>query len=127
VAKLGGVRLGINTRDGANQSWSLVPFENLPGQAYILRSIKWEGNPLGNIYPEKFKTRKRKLVQPEFLEGKQFCSLLGWFLSEGYILTKDKGFGISQMKEINKTRIDGSLKGFAYKWNKTGVNVYAAD
>ena len=124
VAKVGGVKLVRNTR------FSLVPFDRLPGQATILRSVEWRGTPLADIVPDRVETRPRKLSQPKSLSGKLYCSVLGWMLSEGYSVDREKAFGISQSKIDHRQTIRTLLEeecGFKCCWSASSVLVHCPD
>lgn len=109
--------------------YKLVKFEDLPGQAFIVRTVKWKGNDLDFFEPEKTNSRVPKLDQPKKITGIQFCKFMGWFLSEGYYLSKDKRFGICQSKVENRIKIKELLDecGFKYKESKDSFTMYAND
>lgn len=129
VAKIRGVRPGRNTRDGIDPIFSLVPFQSLPGQAQILRTGWWSGNPLGDFVAPLCETRIRKLKQPARLPEKLFCSFLGWYLSEGWFVDRDKAFGISQKKEQGRKKLKKLLDecGFVFGWGPRGALCHAPD
>lgn len=130
VAKVGGVRPGLNTRGMKRDRFSLVPFAELPGQATILRSVSWRGAvPDALFIPPPVPTRKRKVSQPASLPMGLFLELLGWFLSEGSVVDRDKAFQISQEKPDNQRRIRELLDacGFKATWTASQATVYAAD
>lgn len=124
VAKLGGQR-------GASRGseFTLVPFEDLPGQATVVRQVEWVGNAPGPFSPPAVPTRKRKVAQPATVEPSAFFRLLGWFLSEGWTLDRDKAFGIAQMKERGRAEIEALLRecGFTFSTSPTGFTCYATD
>lgn len=123
VAKVGGTRAQKNTL------FSLVRFSELPGQATILRSVGWEGEPLEPFSPAPYPTRARKLNQPSQVTGRQYAELLGWWLSEGHTVDRDKAFGIAQSKTVQRNRIKALLDecGFEQCWSDNSVLVYAPD
>lgn len=123
VAKTGGERRFPNRR------FSLVPFNQLPGQVTVLRSVQWAGTPIGEVRPAQVATRKRKLAQPRALCGGEFAALCGWMVSEGYRVDRDKAFGIAQCKPEGRTKIRALLErcGFVASWSAAGVTVYAPD
>jgi hypothetical protein len=123
VAKLGGVK-----RD-RDKLFSLVQFKDLPGQAQILRSVKWEGASVPDFtLPDQSEgKRKRKLRQPCGAESGKFFQLMGWFLSEGFTLDRDKMFGISQVKPAGRDALTSlmSALGFSGRWAPGSFCVYS--
>jgi predicted phage terminase large subunit-like protein len=129
VAKVGGRRDAAWTPKSARR-FSLTPFEQLPGQATVLRSVRWAGTPLPEFRPEPVTTRRRKLAQPRSLPGRSFASLLGWMLAEGFCVERDKSIGISQSKPEHRERLRRLLEdecGFKARWQATFVTVSAPD
>lgn len=126
VAKRGGIRVCGHRN---TKFMSLVPFEDLPGQATILRSVKWHGRKLGYFYTPHCPTRKRKLHQPLGLCAEKYLDLLGWFLSEGWTSPNVKQFGIAQDKPQGREKIEKLLNECGFKWTKNPHQfiVYAAD
>ncbi len=123
VAKVGG-------RPGArNRPFTLTRIVDLPGQATVLRSVKWDAPPLGDFSPPKYPTRKRRVQQPTSIPGRRYAQLLGWFLSEGCTVDRDKAFGIAQLKAEGRAEITELLDacGFRWAWNNDTAMVYAAD
>lgn len=125
VAKLGGVR---GERDGAK--FSLVPLENLPGQATILRSVKWAGTPHPGIALNFSWLRRRtpgRPLAPLTLSGNDYAELLGWFLSEGHTVARDHAFGVSQTKVVTREKLRVLLErlGFSVSWSEAGALVYS--
>ena len=123
MPKLGGTS---KTRGSA---FTLLPFNELPNQAYILRSVKWEGEDLPGFKPKIYPTRKRKLKQPSYLSIEHFAEFMGWFISEGYVVDRDKTVGISQTKPQYRKAIKFLLDkcGFVQSWSKIGVLLCAPD
>jgi hypothetical protein len=124
VAKVGGTKTNQKTK------FSLVPFEELPGQATILRSVEWQGKPLPSFTPDPIETRKRKLEQPATLSGDLFAELLGWYLSEGSVVRSGpKAFDIAQSKPDGRDAIQKLLDrcGLQGTWGEKSVRIYAAD
>ncbi len=123
VAKVGGTR-----GDGAGCKFSLVAFSDLPGQSTILRTVKWNGKPLGKFKPPKCSMQRNvSNEQPKEISGEQYVELMGWFLSEGCTIARDRAFSISQQKEPQRTRIKELLAecGFNAHWSDSAVTVYA--
>ena len=115
-------RLPITTPSGI----SVKHFTDLPGQCNVVRSAKPvnKGNELSFIVPP-YNTRKTRLIQPDRLSYKQYAELMGWFLSEGHTLDRDKEFGISQMKEPQRSQIKNLLDTceFTYRTSESGFQV----
>lgn len=95
----------------------------------VRSSGDWKGVEIKSFSPFALKTRKRRLSQPSEISGEDFCELLGWFLSEGYTVDRDKAFGISQMKPGNRELIEKLLVrcGFKYGESEQGFLVHAID
>lgn len=107
----------------------LTAWKDLRSEARLARSVKWTGTPIDIFHVPPVKSRKRRLQQPESLPGKQFCSLLGWYLSEGNLQDKWH-FQLSQSafhkKEIE--HIHKALEGFSLqKWQGKNLCVCALD
>lgn len=97
------------------------PFHDLPGQVQAFRA----GEPLAGravdfTVPE-YTTRKLRLNQPDHLNSKDFAELMGWFLSEGHTVDRDKAFGISQIKEPQKTQIRELLARAKFSFGESGT------
>ena len=113
-----------------NSGFKLQRFDELPGQVTILQSAtKWDGLPLEWFEVEQIETRKRRLKQPTTIRYSDYMSLLGWILSEGYTVDRDKAFGIAQSKPNHRRTVKDLLGrcGFAYSENDTGFTIYAPD
>lgn len=103
------------------------PFYNLPGQSNILRA----GNTFEGWSPKTFTVpyvsvkRRPKLNQPKTVSFSDFSKFMGWFISEGHTLSRDKEFGISQTKEPQRTEIKELLSrmGFSFRESSTGFQV----
>lgn len=122
VAKIGGVR-------GNPGGWSLVPFDQLPGQATILRSASWNGWPLDDFcVPQGGKSRGK---QPKKLTGIQFVTLLGWVLSEGHAINRPtkRWVNIAQQKPGTRDKLAEFLTscGFTYQVSKSGLTIHDCD
>ena len=103
------------------------PFYDLPGQCKIARA----GSPVECVEKEPWfevpfiKTRKTRKNQPDRISSKDYMELLGWFLSEGHTLDRDKEFGISQIKEPQRKGIKALLQrcGFQFRESSSGFQV----
>ena len=129
VAKAGGVRRGKNTRDKISDKFSLVEFQELPGQTTILRSVNFDKRVSIDRFflPLPYRNFKGKHKQPNHLYMHDFTALLGWFLSEGHTNERDKAFTISQMKPNYRKEIKELLDncGFVYSVDKNGYTIYS--
>lgn len=107
----------------------LTPFRKLPGQADVKRTARFDGRSLGNFSVPPMKTRKRKLSQPSSISALDYAELMGWFLSEGSVVDRDKAFDIAQTKRVNRGRIRALLTrcGFVQSWSATQVRIHAPD
>lgn len=110
-----------------NNSIEVRPFYDLPSQCKIARSA----TPIKQVEVDTWfevpqvKTRKTRKTQPDKISSKDYMELLGWFLSEGYTLDRDKEFGISQLKEPQKSQIRNLLIrcGFDFRESLSGFQV----
>lgn len=122
VAKVGGRRAGLNTRTKRKDAFSLVPFEELPGQATILRSVRWEGvSPPDFELPEV--PRRCLNKQPTRIASKLFFEFLGWFLSEGHVTIRRAGpqsFAIAQEKEAGRIALRRMLDACGFRYAESG-------
>lgn len=116
-------RLPMKTETG----FDIRPFYRLPGQCSILRSAyTLPYSEQGDYFTvPAYKTRKLRLPQPDKILWSDYCELMGWFLSEGHTLDRDKEFGIAQVKEPQRERIRRLLKkcGFKFRESSTGFQV----
>lgn len=118
VAKFKGVR---GKRDG--KLYSLVPFEELPGQAYLLRTAKWVGTHIGS-FSVPLHPAKRRLNQPREMTGDLFAEFMGWWLSEGCSVERFKAFDIAQEKVPGRISIEAMLDKIGFKWHTLGGSGY---
>lgn len=120
VAKVGG------TRNNAGKAYSLVPFSDLPGQATILRSAKFNGNDIEFVKIEDSGGRKRRLQQPHLIHVKDYAALVGWYVSEGCRVERDKAICIAQSKPEGRRSIASLLDriGFSYSTSETCFYIY---
>jgi len=112
--------------------FELTPFDNLPGQATLTRSVTWQSHKeLKNFSPPEINLicRKSRHNQPDKISGDNYLKLLGWMLSEGFTsirpLKHDWLFGIAQSKQINRMEIKTLLDscGFIYRQTPTTFTV----
>lgn len=106
---------------------SLIEIKDIPEVIRLPEIGKWNGNKIDRFYVDRVKTRKTRLVQPDSIDGDDYCELMGWFLSEGYVIHRDKAFGVSQMKEENRIEIEKLLMRCGFKYNKSnsGFVIYS--
>lgn len=123
VAKMGG------TREDPGALFSLVPVKDLPGQSYILRSADYDGEEIKEFTVEEYNGAKKINKQPRTISGDDYVELMGWFLTEGSVIDRDRAFVISQMKPENRHKIASLLNrcGFKFVEDKSGFIVYSAD
>lgn len=107
----------------------LREFKDLPGEAILRRTgDAWPGTPMvGFDVPEIEVPRKLKNGQPYRISGTHYAALMGWFLSEGCVIDRDKAFQIAQSKPATRVRLRALLDeiGFKASWSATGVVVYS--
>ena len=89
---------------------SIRHFYDLPGQTNVVRAASSISGVKRLIFtvPE-FTTRKTKLNQPSSISYSDYAELMGWFLSEGHTVDRDKEFGISQTKSAHRMTIKNLL------------------
>lgn len=136
VAKVGG------TRRARSSAFSLVPFDELPGQATVLRSVSWAGDPLPDFVLPMVPRPKRgtRNKQPTRLSGRDFAALFGWFITEGCTVWRPRTatatgagagywFQIAQMKAHGRAEIRALLLrcGFLFKEDAAGFTVHSKD
>jgi len=120
VAKVGG------TRSDPNKAYSLVPFSDLPGQTTILRSANFNGQDVEFVEIEHSGGRKRRINQPHCISVEDYAALVGWYVSEGYRVHRDKAVGIAQSKPEGRKSIAALLDriGFHYCVTDSCFNIY---
>jgi hypothetical protein len=114
-------------------TYTLTNAEDLPGQAYIARTIE----NTNYSWPDKFTVSGEDLgrfEQPREIPYEYYAELMGWFISEGYTLSEKaqegqsgRFFAISQSKEDNRIRVHALLQscGFKYSFDKDQFRVYS--
>jgi hypothetical protein len=120
VAKVGG------TRENKGAQYTLVPFSDLPGQATVLRSVSFDGKELSFVEIEHSGGRKRKLEQPHVIPVNDYAALVGWYVSEGCRVHRDKAINIAQSKPEGRKAIAELLDriGFSYSVSEHSFTVY---
>lgn len=113
VAKVGG------SRSQKNVPYTLVPFSDLPGQATILRSVSFEGTDVRQIDIAYSGGRKRRIEQPHSISVTDYAALVGWYISEGYRVGRDKAVAIAQSKQHGREAIATLLDRIGYKYTLT--------
>jgi len=94
---------------------------------YVRTAESWNGERIKQFSPPTVKTRRLKQEQPTVVSGDDYCEFMGWFLSEGFTLDRDKMFGICQNKIQNRQKIKELLDrmGFYYHVSPTQFTVYS--
>lgn len=106
----------------------LQTLSDMPGQVTIARSVIWDGQSISDFIVPEY-NGKKKHAQPTRLKADDFMELLGWFLSEGHFVDRDRAFGISQQNPHGREKIIALLErcGFIYSTSRTGFLMYAPD
>lgn len=105
---------------------SPIRMQDVSGTTRVVRSAKgWVGSTIASFQVVPYETRRTRLKQPSSVSGDDYCELMGWFLSEGYTLDRDKEFGICQTKPHNRVTIKRLLDrcGFSYREAPTTFSV----
>ena len=102
--------------------------DKFPATGTVLRSVEWQGQHIESFEPPPFhRAIQDRLKQPQSLSGDLYAELMGWFLSEGWTLSRerDRLFGIAQLKEPQKSRIEALLNecGFSYRTIHNGFSI----
>ena len=134
LPKVGGNRKNRgNTRNPEEAvDLTLTPFDELPGQASILRAVSgWQGTRIDKFTVLESE-RKRTTGREPVLEvsGDDYATFMGWFLSEGSCVLRDRAFDIAQMKEENRPKIAGVLLGMGFEhqgWTAQSVRVHSPE
>jgi len=104
-------------------SFELREFKDLPGQAVIKRCADgWSGVNDYSFKVPQVETRIRKLNQPKEVSINDYAEFMGWFLSEGFTLARDKMVGISQTKPENRVLIADLLTRMGFNFKSTFQN-----
>jgi len=108
-------------------NFELRPYKELSGQATILRSANWLAKDIDLFSVDTTLYRKSRKSQPYTISGDDYAVLMGFFLSEGHHMTRDGGFGISQVKEESREAIQNFLikVGFTYYTTEGGFSIYS--
>ena len=103
----------------SGDSFTIKHFHELPGQAILKRTADgWAGTGPATITPGvTVPVRKLKSKQVPSLTAVQYAALLGWMLSEGCPVSRDKAFQIAQSKSHTRPIIERLLEdcGFTYR------------
>jgi hypothetical protein len=75
------------------------------------------------------KTRKRRLNQPKVFNAVDYMEFVGFYLSEGCRVHRDRAVNIAQCKAPTRKRIEALLDrmGFKYSNSPTGYTIYCVD
>lgn len=108
-----------NKNTTSPKSYEIRSFEDMPNEIFLPRkNNRWFGEKIKTFTVPNVKLyRKNKLNQPLTIDGDLYCEFMGWFLSEGSVLLRDKEFQISQSKIQNRECIKTLLDkiGFSYR------------
>ena len=91
----------------------------------------WHGNSIDKFLVPYVHSRTQRYPQPTEISGDDYCELMGWFLSEGWVLkskgSKDTRFGIAQSKPDNVVVIKALLDrcGFHYRYTGSCFEMYS--
>jgi hypothetical protein len=112
VAKVyGSKEPGMLWTNAGGKPFSLVRFDEMPGQVTVLRSVKWAGQRYESVTIPPSDRRATK-SQPTTVSGDLFFEFMGWFLSEGSAgpPTDKSRVSISQTKPEGRDQIRDLLK-----------------
>ena len=107
-------------------SVSLVAASDLSSVTRLVRSANWDQEETDwGVQLPTISTSE----QPKFLSGDLYCELLGWMVSEGYTVPRDRMFGIAQSKLAGRDAIRDLLIrcGFHFNENKDSFTVYSPE
>lgn len=104
----------------------IKPANALPRDTTVLRTAVWQGVSPERTYVGDPSGKHR---QPSSLPTGDYCTLLGWYLSEGHVVPRDLAFGISQTKTDHRTTIRELLDRcrFVYSESDSGFLVYSPE
>ena len=125
------VDLAITDRE--HPVFTTVPVSDMPVYCNVFRGLTWVGSPIGRVtppsVPRKLALQRTKTPQPTSLSPTQYAALLGWYLSEGCGVGRDRAFCIAQKKKPQRQRLRRLLNncGFRCSWSDKSVTVYAPD
>lgn len=113
-----------HTKTRSGRTWhkpTAIQIKDVSGTTNFIRATKngWMGEIIKTFTPERVETRRTRLNQPETINGDDYCELMGWFLSEGYVLDRDKEFGICQSKTQNRILIRDLLLRIGFKFRES--------
>ena len=111
--------------------YALAEVRALPGQAHIARAIEY------TLYdsPDTFRVEEADGVtrypQPLEIPFDCYAELMGWFLSEGYVVDEkynQQYFAITQLKEENRERIRDLLHRCSFRFSEVekGFSVWSS-
>lgn len=107
----------------------LTPLTELPGQAYIARSAKWDGGEgMGELKIPFVQTgRKSAVKQPLSVTPLQFAALAGWTMTEGCVgkYSSEWRWNIAQTKQPQRAKIKELLTecGFKFQATESGFTI----
>jgi hypothetical protein len=94
--------------------WRLRPFNELPvSEAHIQSALpEWKGE---------------EFTPPLGLSMEQYAVLMGWWLSEGCVVPRDKAISIAQLKYRDKLREDMDFVGHKYSYGPNSNSLVLCD
>jgi hypothetical protein len=116
--------------DKDDKRYKLQELKDIPSYSYILRKGNYNGGEeIREFKVPDYETRKCKLDQPKIVNGDDYVEFMGWFLSEGSTLDRDKMFAISQTKQPQTDEIKDLLErmGFEFNYNTDSFIVYSPE
>jgi intein/homing endonuclease len=123
-------RKGHKRKASTTGDFSLTAAIDLPGQAYVKRSVEYSGKDIGAFTLKPMPLRKRH-EQPLSIDGDNYAEFMGWFLSEGSTANtyKHKYVSLAQRKEPQRIKIEDLLNrcGFKYKSDRNGFYIYSPE
>lgn len=105
-------------------------YRRLPRNAKLKNAgWDWHGQPIKEIIipeAERYHGGGTKDPNPLKLSGDDFCELMGWFLSEGWVLSNKypNRVGIAQIKKLNCEKIYQLLKRIGFKCQYSNGSFY---
>lgn len=136
LPKIGGNRGNSNGKKPGNHVFTLTPFDELPGQAFVMRAVRaWQGQKLESFsvpLQQRMRVRRMRVRRNPVvltMSGTDYAEFMGWYLSEGCTVPRDRAFQISQMKVQHRATIKNLLDrcGFYQSWSAQSVTVSSAE
>jgi len=118
----------IDNIKSENSSITIRHLDECPGQIGLLRSCNYDSEKELKEFVISPAHRKNR-DNPEVINGDDFLEFLGWFLTEGSCIHRDKGISISQSKPEGVDKIKNLLNriGLKYSYNEKDFKLYYAN